>query len=331
MTARINSIFALTAVASVLVLGAAFRASAASFDCASATQPVEKLICSDPLLSTLDEQLASSYATASAGLDSAGVSLLKSSQRAWLKGLRATCKADAPDAAACLQTAYRDRIEELSRKLTVLGPYVLTIATRSWTETLAEDCGQDPLQRSLSFPRFLEPLSTDQRNWNAEIAASVERDVNDWLSGDMLCTTEFSYDVTATAAERGFISMRTDVVWMGATHSWSSTSTENRLIASGKNLAAEDIFDSSKPWREELARIATEKMLPDARYPFKAGSITDLVDDVGSWEVSPEMLIVHVDFYQMSGGWSGTGTAEIPWKELKTFLRPDLPLALKLD
>ena len=72
-------------------------------------------------------------------------------------------------------------------------------------------------------------------------------------------------------------------------------------------------------------------MLPDARYPFKADSIIDLVDDDGSWEVSAEALTVYVDFYQMSGGWSGTGTAKIPWKELKTVLRPDLPLALKLD
>src|SRR5688572_18119262 len=79
------------------------NAPAASFDCATATQPVEKLICSDAELSKLDEEMARAYSDAIARLSSADAPALKSNQRAWLKTRRAKCKADAPDARACLQ------------------------------------------------------------------------------------------------------------------------------------------------------------------------------------------------------------------------------------
>ena len=47
----------LAAFAAVVV---AFDAGAASFDCAKATRPQEKLVCSDPVLSKLDERMAAS-------------------------------------------------------------------------------------------------------------------------------------------------------------------------------------------------------------------------------------------------------------------------------
>lgn len=77
-------------------------ARAASFDCAKAKTPVEKMICSDATLSELDGRLASAYRRA-LGLAS-NPEPLKAEQRAWLTTERKRC-ADV----ACLRQAYQQR------------------------------------------------------------------------------------------------------------------------------------------------------------------------------------------------------------------------------
>jgi uncharacterized protein YecT (DUF1311 family) len=78
-------------------------AAAASFDCGKAESAVEQAICASPALSTLDEQLASTYRAGNQD------GLLQESQRAWLNGPRAECKAER----ACLQDKYRQRLAQL--------------------------------------------------------------------------------------------------------------------------------------------------------------------------------------------------------------------------
>ncbi len=81
------------------------QALGASFDCRRASTRVEVLICSDAVLSTLDDQLDASYKTVDAGRALPG---LREEQRAWL-AQRARC-----GDAACLGDLYRRRIADLS-------------------------------------------------------------------------------------------------------------------------------------------------------------------------------------------------------------------------
>jgi hypothetical protein len=81
------------------------QALAASFDCRRASARVEVLICSDPTLSALDDQLDASYKAADAGR---ALPALHEEQRTWL-AQRARC-----GDAACLADLYRRRIADLS-------------------------------------------------------------------------------------------------------------------------------------------------------------------------------------------------------------------------
>ena len=89
---------------------AAFNSPAlgASFDCAKAGTAVEKTICGDAELSSLDEHLGRYYVVAleQAG---AGAACLKSDQRSWVKTIRNPCGADAQ----CLSAAYLQRLAAL--------------------------------------------------------------------------------------------------------------------------------------------------------------------------------------------------------------------------
>ncbi len=96
--------------AALPLLFAAFTspAPAASFDCGKAGTAVEKTICGDAALSSLDEHLGRYYAVAleAAG---AGAACLKSDQRSWVKTIRNACGADAQ----CLSAAYLQRLAAL--------------------------------------------------------------------------------------------------------------------------------------------------------------------------------------------------------------------------
>ena len=81
-------------------------AQAASFDCTKASSFVEKAICTDKQLSSLDDQLAGLYKAARAA--NANAATVEADQKAWLSW-RNQC-ADP----ACLKKAYADRIAALS-------------------------------------------------------------------------------------------------------------------------------------------------------------------------------------------------------------------------
>ena len=101
MRATLFSVFVVAAA----VLGGG--AHAASFDCAKASSALERLICDDPDLDSLDSQLAGTFEGAlDRSLEPAAV---RAGQRAWLR-TRETCNGDA----ACLRAAYAKRIAALS-------------------------------------------------------------------------------------------------------------------------------------------------------------------------------------------------------------------------
>lgn len=85
----------------------ATNGQAASFDCDKAQSTVERMICAEPELSHLDEQLAARYRSVREALSDQGA--LKSEQLDWLKE-RNHCYTK-----ACLVMRYRERIARLEQ------------------------------------------------------------------------------------------------------------------------------------------------------------------------------------------------------------------------
>ena len=81
-------------------------AAGASFDCTKAGTPIEKVICANPTVSVLDDQLADAYREQLRTVTDPGT--LKSQQRAWMSQIRNNC-----EDVTCLEAAYKSRIEEL--------------------------------------------------------------------------------------------------------------------------------------------------------------------------------------------------------------------------
>jgi glucose/arabinose dehydrogenase/uncharacterized protein YecT (DUF1311 family) len=104
-----------------LLCAGAHGAQAASFDCAKARTPTEKMVCADPALGRLDEELDRVYGTALH--QSRSPSALRQAQRTWLATRRDTC-----DDAACLRDAYLARLDALLDEASA-NPTNLTLGT----------------------------------------------------------------------------------------------------------------------------------------------------------------------------------------------------------
>ncbi|MEO1198734.1 MAG: lysozyme inhibitor LprI family protein [Pseudomonadota bacterium] len=83
-------------------------ARAQSFNCNNASTPVESIICNEPYLGALDEEMASLYFSIRNTSGSRTRSLLQEDQRNWLR-LRNNCGYDY----FCVERAYQVRINEL--------------------------------------------------------------------------------------------------------------------------------------------------------------------------------------------------------------------------
>lgn len=109
-------------LAALFCLAAPTASWAASFDCAKAGTPTEKAICKDPVVSKLDEQVATAFKTAQT-LWQAGnwATYIRTEQWEWLKDRNAICKADV----ACLKQDYERRLTFLTHpSLKWMGRYV---------------------------------------------------------------------------------------------------------------------------------------------------------------------------------------------------------------
>ena len=101
----------LVLVTALLATSAVAQAASPSFDCAKATHDVEKLICKDADLASLDNSLSSLYHTLMKNTSAAEQKLLKTEQRGWVKGRDDCWKSD--DMRGCVASEYHSRINQL--------------------------------------------------------------------------------------------------------------------------------------------------------------------------------------------------------------------------
>ncbi|MFM1783406.1 MAG: hypothetical protein RIS14_1159 [Pseudomonadota bacterium] len=106
-----------TGKAILLLMLAAGPVSAASFDCAKAKRPEEKLICASPEVSRLDSSMASSYRALLQRLSPEAQNDVRRSQREWLAFWPISCREEgeflnpkSKDAQNCAAARYKDRI-----------------------------------------------------------------------------------------------------------------------------------------------------------------------------------------------------------------------------
>jgi uncharacterized protein len=141
-------------LAAALIIAAAPCFAAPSFDCSKATDPVDKMVCSDNALAAADAAMAAQYARliASGNPQKPNFILL---QRAWLRQRSKTCDLAATNAAVCLRALYERRRDFLSN---VANNTAMKTAQKGVDASVRDDA----IQLMVSEPRTAEKvLRTD--------------------------------------------------------------------------------------------------------------------------------------------------------------------------
>jgi uncharacterized protein len=298
---KVGAIVALSGAAIALLLASApTAAAAASFDCATATLPHDKLICASPTLSAADEDMTAAYQEARSMLSDDGKQLLLESQRSWLGYLRAFCLLDQ----RCLESAYHERINTLRNEAVVrVGPFRFQSVDSYDVEKLDEKPGKSAAPRLtsivVSYPRIDDPVTPDATRWNELVRRRVDAFVDrDNLKGKEIASTtkhailHASHDVVSLAI-------------FGTKHGQGRYSDLDTigytvLLRSGRKLETTDLLDAQRPWKDFLAqqvhRALQKEEAEDGGIwklrPEDGPEIAKAVSDDRHWAVAPDGLLI---------------------------------------
>jgi uncharacterized protein len=228
MPPRAKYIVGFTAIAGSVALHT--PAMAASFDCSLAKAPREQLICSDPALSNLDEQLGRKYQERRTLLSPTGAELLQRSEQSWLHFIAIACPL-APSGAAlppkyCLQGKYKERLTQLEHAGEKFGPFVFNRIDLYAAVAVQEDSGPVPgfSIRHTAYPQIDVPNSPQAEAWN-KANASEPSEAGDCPEGEHLIDYEIGY------ASQNVISMRrSESEYCGGAHGMSWSQTGNTVL-----------------------------------------------------------------------------------------------------
>jgi uncharacterized protein len=306
--------------------------SAASFDCAAATNPRDRLICETPTLSALDSQLGQIYLQKRAMLTPHGAELLQMSERGWLRYVAAECPMTpdsanyGDDPAACLERDYKKRLAELAQVAQRYGPFVfnrIDIFTMERHDA-ADQSGSAPelYVQHLAYPQIDKPDSAAIATWNH---------AHDKGHGGLSSACDDGFGDGDTDYQIGYVNQRmTSVQWTegahcpGTPHGFDSVQTENFVWTQNlRALEPKDVFaDGWEPRLRQLFRtalLATGWNPPDDRV---WQDIEDIVVRPDRWLFTKDGLSVSFAAYEGGCYACNPGTPMIPWKALKPLLAP---------
>jgi uncharacterized protein len=310
---------------------------AASFDCGAATHPHEKLICAEPALSQLDDQLARAFDGALRVLSPEGKSLLRRGQQSWLALVRRVCPTEAPAKAeaddlpaACLAREYNSRLAQLDHAVQTVGPFRFMAVERF---------GALPTQRSarrfatseIAYPRIDGEDGEDVRRWNDWIAQEVKGLDRSYPDTDV--TVGFAIHHAA----RDLISAEISSFdyGHGAAHGMGDFRFLNYLPARGAPLQATDLFAADKPWVASLARRAVEQLTARAARNeialFDDVTADALVASTGNparWRLDGDGLTIQFALYEIAPYSEGMPKVTFPWADLAPYLVKDRPFQI---
>jgi len=314
-------------------------AGAASFDCAKASAPREKVICSDPILSEADTHLNELYQSAMSKLSKEGGALLRDNQREWLHYLAQWCPIQ-PSVGqqaniaimSCLGAAYSERIRDLEQAAVSKGPFLFSrvdhySVTDMGTASVVGDNGH--ARHQLSYPRIDQPITPFTILWNQAA-----------IQADSVSGCDSGKGDTWTGYSLGLVTSRLiSVTWTvyeychGTPHGFDSSSVETQiLLPTPHPLQPDDLFRPDSAWREQLTTL----LLAELRNAAVAGQydlawldeavIANTVPDPQHWLVRSNGLAIQFDTYELGLGRSFNPDVTIPWTSLRDVMVSDPPV-----
>lgn len=324
----------------VLILGAPMSpsvAQAASFDCAKAATPLEKLICSTPELSRNDEVLAKAYATALGGLSDEAKAVVQSSQRDWLAYAPLSCSPDAKplesfdaDQTACVNAAFLARIKDLENSRMKGGWRFFMTENFAVLDDPDTEYWGGVASKHFAAPR-IDDTVPEAAAFNAMMEAEALTLGKMFDAQGKLTDTDVTSDtdvaVTVDSVTSNRIGLDVDSYWMGhgAAHGNYAITHLHYLIKEGRKLEAADLF-AGDGWQAALGELVLaelDRTIDGGIWEESRATVPATAADPSRWDFGDNGLIVQFQPYEVTAYAFGAPTVMIGWDKLTEYLAPD--------
>src|SRR5215813_4944763 len=163
----------MAAVVIVLASSGAFAQGGPSFDCAKASNDVERAICKDPELAKADRDMAAAYAALIARLSGAAKDDAVKDQARWIGERNRACAVDTDGVDVCLKRRYKARTANLRAYAEGSYPFVSQ-------QTLIKNgrLGKITWSYDITYPQF-DGTAADFSAVNARFATAAKKAAED--------------------------------------------------------------------------------------------------------------------------------------------------------
>ena len=295
------------------------------FDCAKATTPIDRLICSDQDLAALDRKLTERYVQLRDRLSPEGLTVLRDSQRKWLAGRKECMTGDT--AALCLSSQYTERTNDLAAQYKTAG--TLSIENRENNRRIP----RWRVDESDSFPWMAGTPQARADAFNHYIAERLN------LAKGMFAASGIKLDARPegdTTFSRYYEIHRFDDRLISLEiyqfhesyfgHGWRAEYAITWDLRRDRPLRIADIFRSDRDWRQAIYDLAMKHIHEDGDFqdPESAFGPSD-IDDDEAWLFDDDGAVLLLGHLERSMVGASAEVA-IPYNELQPFLRPDAPV-----
>ena len=306
--------------------------SGPSFDCAKASNPVERAICGNAGLAAADRILGSAYATLLGRLDRDAREHLEKDQVRWIADRNVACAGGTREIEACLKDRYRTRRSLLAASAVAPYPFVSEHALIKRGKVKATSYLIDA-----RYPAFDAP-SANFAAANKFFADMATTGADDAMpDGDIRAddARTYSYDQSfelfrPTART---VSVEThDYRFTGGAHGNGGTLGALVDLQSGRLVRPDEIF-AGEDWRRILRETVTADLkkqfverpgFDDALEPAK---MDKRLSDPGHYVWRPDRLELVFNHYDVAAYVMGAYRVVIPYAQLRALLKSDGPLA----
>lgn len=322
----------MTVLFSALIWSVITPAQGASFDCQKATTATELLICSDPELSKLDEELGKAYHAIRNTLGPTAKDEIRDTQRMWLKYWPSACSlgGQAPLDVNCAKEKYRGRISELTTQPGFFNNAELYPLTRHRTFAAQSPFDENEVvmvDHTLQYPQLnTANAEGDELRLIQRINAWVQPEEKVWTDSaeDNVCELQLSFHLTPIAPKLLQLTASSYGMCLGAAHGGGATFAEHFWLNKERKLNADDVFQASE-WPSQLAEMVYQILIQQMGEDFYLNSADDLialVEPTERWRIGPKGITFEFNSYDVGPYAVGPQSAFLSWRILEPLLHP---------
>lgn len=303
-----------------------------SFDCAKASNAIERTICKTPELAKADREMTAVYSALTAKLAGPAKDHLAKDQVRWIGNRNRVCVADADAIADCLKVRYATRMANLEVIADGAYPFIGEHAIYK-----AGKIGKVSYSVDLRYPQFdgtTADFTTVNRTFADEAKKSDEEGAPKQDSGVERGQTwsheqAFALHRPSTRA----ITVALDFYgFSGGAHGFGGTVCMLVDLRTGKPVEPAGVFAPGDAWLKQMVEIVTADLKkqfvknPGFDDALEPASLAKMLRDPGYYCWRADRLELIFNAYDVGPYSAGAYQVVIPYSRLRPLFRADGPL-----